>query len=75
MVYLPVGVGRQYPMGKPTDQTNSVVDLEWYVPASFQQKVAFANFTSSHLTVADLIVASEAIPVLESVCHVSVYMR
>jgi hypothetical protein len=72
MVYLPVGVGRQYPMGKPTDHTNSVVDLEWYVPASSQQKVTFADFTSSHPTAADLIVAFEAILVLESVCHASV---
>jgi hypothetical protein len=59
-------------MGKPTDHTNSVVDLEWYVPASSQQQVTFADFTSSHLTAADLIVAFEAILVLESVCHASV---
>ena len=72
MVYLPVGVGRQYPVGKPTDHNNSVVDLERYVPASFQQKVTLADFSSSHLTIADPLVAFEAIPVLESVCHLSV---
>jgi hypothetical protein len=72
MVYLPVGVGRQYPMGKLTDHNKYVVDLERYVPASFQQKVILADFSSSHLTVADLLFAFEAIPVLESACHLSV---
>jgi hypothetical protein len=59
-------------IGKPTDHNNSVVDIKRYVPAPFQQKVTLADFSSSHLTVADLVVAFEAIPVLESVCHVSV---
>jgi hypothetical protein len=59
-------------MEKPTDHNNSVVDIKRYVPASFQQKAILADFSSSHPTVADLVVAIEAIPVLESVCHVSV---
>jgi hypothetical protein len=54
-------------MGKPTDHNNSVVDLKRYVLASFQKKVILADFSSSHLTVADLFAAFEAIPVLESV--------